>query len=119
MSYISKVFFLLIPSVGFADSVAVAASEPNPMSQWILLGSFLLVFYFLMWRPQAKRAKAHQALVSSLAKGDEVLTAGGLLGVVSKVGEQYLTITIADGVDIRVQKQSVTSMMPKGTVQSV
>ena len=79
---------------------------------------FIAIFYFLLIRPQQKKAKEHQAMVSQLAAGDEVVTAGGILGKVVEVGDNFLTLEIADNVRIKVQKFQVTSLMPKGTLKS-
>jgi len=73
-------------------------------------------FYFLLIRPQQKRQKAHTELVGALAKGDEVLTAGGILGKVTAVSEHYATVRIADNVEIKIQKSTVSQVVPKGTV---
>jgi len=79
---------------------------------------FVAIFYFLLIRPQQKKAKEHQALVSKLSTGDEVVTTGGILGKVTEVGESFVTMEIADGVRIKVQKFQVGSLMPKGTLKS-
>jgi preprotein translocase subunit YajC len=79
---------------------------------------FFVIFYFLLFRPQQKRAKEHQNLVSKLATGDEVVTTGGLLGKVTDVGDTFVTLEIADGVRIKVQKVQITQLMPKGTLKS-
>ena len=78
----------------------------------------LVLFYFLLIRPQQKRAKEHQAMLSKLAAGDEVATAGGILAKVVEVGEAFVTLEIADGVHIKVQRGQVTSLVPKGTYKS-
>ena len=82
-----------------------------------------VVLYFVMIRPQMKRQKEHRNLVANLAKGDEVLTAGGLLGKVSKVTDTYLTLEVAEladkPVEILVQKTSVSTVLPKGTIKSL
>jgi preprotein translocase subunit YajC len=83
-----------------------------------MVGVFFVIFYFLLFRPQQKRAKEHQNLLSRLATGDEVVTTGGLLGKVTEVGESFITLEIADGVRIKVQKMQVTQLMPKGTLKS-
>jgi preprotein translocase subunit YajC len=77
-----------------------------------------VLFYFMLIRPQTKRAKEHKNMVAALAKGDEVVTNGGLLGRITDVGESFLTVSIADGVEVRVQKQSVSALVPKGTMKS-
>ncbi len=74
-----------------------------------------VVLYFVMIRPQMKRQKEHKSMVDSLAKGDEVIIAGGLLGKVSKMGETYLGVEVANGVEIQVQRSSVVLVLPKGT----
>jgi preprotein translocase subunit YajC len=77
-----------------------------------------VVLYFLMIRPQAKRAKEHKAMLASLAKGDEVVAAGGVLGKVSKVGEGYVTIEISPAVEVQVQKGAVSLVLPKGSLKN-
>ncbi len=76
------------------------------------------VFWFLLIRPQQKRAKEHKSMVSALAKGDEVVTNGGLLGKISKVGDNFITLEVADGLQVQVQRMAVASLMPKGTMKS-
>jgi preprotein translocase subunit YajC len=76
------------------------------------------VFYFLLIRPQQKRAKEHKKMVEAVAKGDEVVTNGGVLGKVVDVGESFLTVTIAEGVDVKLQRSSVAATLPKGTIKS-
>ena len=77
-----------------------------------------VVFYFLLIRPQQKKAKEHQALISKISSGDEVVTTGGILGKVVEVGDSFVTIEVAEGVQIKVQKFQVGSLMPKGTLKS-
>jgi preprotein translocase subunit YajC len=76
-----------------------------------------VVFYFLLIRPQTKRAKEHRAMVAALEVGAEVATAGGIIGKVTEVTDQFLTIEIADGVQVKVQRHTVTQMLPKGTLK--
>lgn len=76
-----------------------------------------VVLYFVMIRPQMKKQKEHRAMVDALAKGDEVVTAGGLLGRVSKMGDNFIGIEIANGVEIQVQRSAVTQVLPKGTIK--
>lgn len=87
----------------------------NLMSMVMLIG-LIVVFYFLLWRPQAKRAKEHRNLISNLAKGDEVITSGGLMGKVSKLTDDFIVLMIAENVEVKVQKGSVTAVLPKGTL---
>jgi preprotein translocase subunit YajC len=74
-----------------------------------------MVLYFVMIRPQMKRQKEHKSMIDALAKGDEVIIAGGLLGKVSKMGETYLGVEVANGVEVQVQRSSVVLVLPKGT----
>lgn len=76
------------------------------------------LFYFLLIRPQTKRAKEHKKMAESLAKGDEVLTNGGILGIIDSLDDNFLTLEVADGVKLKVQRQAVASLMPKGTMKS-
>ena len=102
-------------------SAAGAAPAGGGMEMLIMLGIFGLVFYFLIYRPQAKRVKEHKSLVSSLGKGDEVLTQGGLVGKITKVSEEkdFIEIALNDTNNIVVQKSSVTALLPKGTMKSL
>lgn len=77
----------------------------------------LVIFYFLFIRPQQKRMKEHRQMVSELKKGDEVVTNGGVAGQITDVGESFLQVEIAEGVEVRVQKQAVSSLLPKGTLK--
>jgi preprotein translocase subunit YajC len=88
------------------------------MSQIVILVVFVGVFYFLLIRPQQKRMKEQQAMLSKLDKGDEVVTTGGILGRISEVNDTFVTLEIADGVRIKVQKTQITQLMPKGTLKS-
>ena len=78
---------------------------------------FVVIFYFLLIRPQQKKQKEHQAMLGKLAAGDEVVTAGGILGRIIEVGDNFITLEIADGVRIKVQRFQVTSLVPKGTLK--
>ena len=96
-----------------------APGAPGGQLQFaLLMAAFIALFYFLLIRPQQKRAKEHQALLSKLAVGDEVVTSGGMLGRVTEVGDTFVTLEIADGVRVKVQKVQVTQLMPKGTLKS-
>ena len=77
-----------------------------------------VIFYFLLIRPQQKRAKEHRAMVSELSKGDEVVTNGGVLGKITDADENFVTVEISDGVNVKVQRMAIAQMMPKGTVKS-
>ena len=103
-----------------ADAHAQAAGSAAPPGfDLIFLVLLFVVFYFLLIRPQMKRAKEHKTMVASLAKGDEVVTNGGLLGRITKVGDNFITLEIADGLEVKVQKQALASLMPKGTMKGL
>jgi len=85
----------------------------------IFFGGIALIFYFLIWRPQSKRAKEHKDLMSSLNKGDEVMTNGGILGKLTKVDDNYIVLQIHDNVEIKMQKSAVAAVLPKGTIKSI
>ena len=84
-----------------------------------LLVGFVAIFYFLLWRPQSKRRKEHQALMAGLNKGDEVVTAGGLVGRVTKVEDDFVKLEVAKDTEFRVQKSAVGATLPKGTLKSL
>ena len=89
-----------------------------PYGDIMFLVLLFAVFYFLLIRPQQKRAKEHKKMVEAVAKGDEVVTNGGLLGKVLEVGDNFLTVNIAAGVDVKLQRSSVASSVPKGTIKA-
>jgi preprotein translocase subunit YajC len=105
-------------SNAFAQGTAAGGVESNLMSFLPLILMFG-VLYFIMIRPQMKRQKEHRSMLAAMAKGDEVVTNGGIVGKVTKVGEAYVGIEIAEGTEITVQKASVTTILPKGTIKSL
>ena len=100
-------------------------AAPSPagggLEMLIMLAVFGLIFYFMIYRPQAKRAKAHRSLMSALSKGDEVLTSGGLVGKISKVSadNDFLVLALNDQNQITIKKDYITAVLPKGTIQSL
>ena len=103
------------------DAMAQASGAAAPgsgMAPLIMMGVFVVIFYFLLIRPQQKKQKEHQAMLTKLATGDEVVLAGGILGRIVDLGEQFLTIEIAENVRIKVQRFQVTSLVPKGTYKN-
>ena len=84
-----------------------------------LLFGFMILIYFLMIRPENKRRKTHQEMISSLEMGDEIVTAGGILGKVSKITDQYIELSISDNTKIKIQKASISAVLPKGTFKSI
>lgn len=101
-----------------SPAFAQATPQASPWSPLIMLAIFFAVFFFLVIRPQMKRAKDHRTMVSALAKGDEVITSGGMAGRIDDVSDSFITVEIADGVKVKVQKQAVTVVLPKGTLKS-
>jgi len=96
-----------------------ASAQGGAMFNLLFIGGMFLLFYLILWRPQAKRAKEHRELVGALGKGDEVLTSGGILGRVTKVTDDYVSVEIANGVEISLQKSAVAAALPKGTIKSI
>ena len=111
--FISEAFAQAAPAAtgGAADSMFGSLGSMLPL---VLM---FVVLYFVMIRPQMKRQKEHKAMIDALAKGDEVVIAGGLLGKVSKLGESFMHVEIANGVEVQVQRASVVQVLPKGTVK--
>jgi preprotein translocase subunit YajC len=97
---------------------AAPAQQGGSLGFILMMGLFFVIFYFMLIRPQSKRAKEHRAMLSALATGDEVVTSGGILGRVVEVGDNFITLEVADGVQLKVQKGQVATLMPKGTVKS-
>lgn len=104
--------------INSAWAQAAPAQQPDALTSFIPLILIFVVFYFLLIRPQSKRAKEHRKMVSELKAGDEVVTSGGVLGKVTEAGEQFLKVEVADGVVLKVQRATVSMVMPKGTYKS-
>jgi preprotein translocase subunit YajC len=100
-----------------AQAAPAAGAQGGGLQMIIMMGLMVVVFYFLLIRPQTKRAKEHQAMVKSLEVGSEVATSGGIIGKVTEVSEQFLTIEIADNVAVKVQRHTVSQVLPKGTIK--
>ena len=106
--------------ISTAHAQTAAAADPTGgFMQLLPIILMFVVLYFLMIRPQMKRSKEHKALIEALAKGDEVVTGGGIAGRITKVGENFVAIEVADTVEIQVQKQAVTLLLPKGTLKAL
>jgi preprotein translocase subunit YajC len=85
----------------------------------LFLVGFMVLIWFLMIRPENKRRKSHQEMLSSLEIGDEVVTAGGILGKITKIGDQFLEVTLNDSIKVKVQVSAITNVLPKGTINSI
>jgi preprotein translocase subunit YajC len=97
------------------NAYAQGAQQGSSTSFIIMMAVMFAAFYFLLIRPQQKKQKAHAALVSGLSVGDEILTAGGILGKITGVSEHYAVVKISDSTEIKIQKSSVSMVVPKGT----
>lgn len=105
-------------SDAMADGAAAAGQQGSGLLGMLPLLLIMVLFYFMLIRPQTKRAKEHKNMVEALSKGDEIVTNGGLLGRVNEVGDSFLNVEIANGVEVKVQKQSVATLVPKGTYKN-
>ena len=108
----------LLETTAYAAPAGGVGSDPG-LINILFLGGFVLIFYFLLIRPQNKRRKEHQALVTGLSKGDEVVTAGGVVGLITKVEDDFVKVQVGDGVEMRIQKSAVGATLPKGTIKGL
>jgi preprotein translocase subunit YajC len=106
-------------SLAHAQTAAAAPGGAELIQQFLPLVVIFVLFYFMLIRPQMKRAKEQKQMLTELAKGDEIVTASGQLGKIVKLGEQYVSLEIADGVITHVQKASVQTLLPKGTIKGL
>lgn len=98
---------------------APAATSQSPLPSILMMVGFILIFYFLIWRPQAKRTKEHRGMVESVAVGSEVVFAGGLMGRVTKLEGEYAVVELNRGNEVKIQKAAVISLLPQGTLNSL
>ncbi|MFV1983185.1 MAG: preprotein translocase subunit YajC [Thiohalomonadales bacterium] len=105
-------------SQAIAEAGNATAEAPDPLNFWLFMGGMIALFYFILIRPQQKRAKDARKLVESIGKGDEVMTSGGMLGKIIEVSELYASIELADNIVIRMQKSAIVSVLPKGTIKA-
>jgi preprotein translocase subunit YajC len=103
-------------SSAFAQTAAGGDMQSSLMSMLPLVLMFV-VLYFVMIRPQMRKQKEHRTMIEALARGDEVATAGGLLGTVTKLGDAYVSVQIANGVEVQLQRSAVVQVLPKGTIK--
>lgn len=109
----------MIPAA-YADAAAPAAAGPAGTGfEWIFLVGFLVIFYLMIWRPQAKRAKEQKNLLGSLQKGDEVVTTGGIAGKINKVTDDFVVLEVSDSVELKFQKGAIAATLPKGTLKAI
>lgn len=98
---------------------AAAAQQSDPLMSLLPLVVIFVLFYFVLIRPQTKRAKEHKAMVEAISKGDEVVTNGGLLGRVAAVSDNFVKVELAEGISVHVQRHAVAQLMPKGTIKGL
>lgn len=112
--------FVAVP-IAFAEDTAAAttAAHGSSISSLIMFGGIFAMMYFLMIRPQSKRAKEHRTMLTTLTKDDEVVTQGGLIGKIVRDAGNFFIITISEGIEIPVQKQAIVQVLPKGTLKNI
>ena len=119
MIFTNKTLLAAAAALASTAANAQAAPQQSGMSSLMFMVVIFVLFYFMLIRPQMKRAKEQRKMLEALQKGDEVVTASGQVGKVTKVGEQYVSLEIAEGVTTHVQKQSVQTLLPKGTIKGI
>lgn len=105
--------------ISTAHAAPAAAQGPSLMANILMIAVFIAIFYFLIWRPQAKRAKEHRSLIESLGVGSEIVFAGGLMGRITKLEGDFAVVELARGVDVKIQRASVISVLPEGTLNNL
>lgn len=108
----------MLISNAYAEAPAQQAAPAPGFEMLIMIGLFFVIMYFMIIRPQQKRQKEHKRLMDSLGKGDEIVTNGGIMGKIRSVGEDALRVEIADGVEIKMQKHAIATVLPKGTLKN-
>ncbi len=103
----------------FISDAMAAEGQGDPLTSFLPLIVIFVIFYFLLIRPQSKKAKEHKQMVGTLTKGDEVVTNGGILGKIAKIGDNFIELEVADGMSVKVQRQAIATQMPKGTIKEL
>ncbi len=105
--------------ISAAHAQGAAPAQADPLSAFLPLILLMVIFYFLLIRPQQKRNKEHKAMLGQLAKGDELITSGGVAGKLVEIGDAFITLEVADNVRIKVQKHAVSNVLPKGSLKQL
>ncbi|MFW1941726.1 preprotein translocase subunit YajC [Acinetobacter junii] len=105
--------------ISTAHAAPAAAQGPSLMANLLMIAVFIAIFYFLIWRPQAKRAKEHRSLIESLGVGSEIVFAGGLMGRITKLDGDFAVVELSRGVEVKIQRASVISVLPEGTLNNL
>lgn len=103
----------------FAAAGTTPAAQTDGTFSLIMIAAIFVLFYFMLIRPQNKKAKEHRDLIGQLKKGDEIITSGGILAKVISLDEQYIKVSLAEGIEINLQKGAVSTVLPKGTLKSL
>ena len=107
-------------SAAYAEAAAPAAAAPAGSGfEWVFLVGFMAIFYLMIWRPQAKQAKEKKNLLSNLQKGDEVVSAGGIVGKIVKVTDDFVVLEVSATVELKIQKAAISATLPKGTIKAI
>ena len=110
---------MVLISPAFAQAAAPAANPFGDYMSFLPMVAIFVVFYFLLIRPQQKRAKETRTMLNALQKGDEVVTAGGILGRISRISDQYVTVEVASNTEVTVQRGAISQLLPKGTIKAL
>ena len=105
--------------ISTAHAAGEAAQQPSLVANLLMIAVFIAIFYFLIWRPQSKRAKEHRTLIESLGVGSEVVFAGGLMGKITKIEGDFAVVELNRGVEVKVQRASVISVLAEGTLNNL
>ncbi|MFB0984404.1 MAG: preprotein translocase subunit YajC [Acinetobacter towneri] len=105
--------------ISTAHAAGEAAQQPSLVANLLMIAVFIAIFYVLIWRPQSKRAKEHRSLIESLGVGSEVVFAGGLMGKITKIEGDFAVVELNRGVEVKVQRASVISVLPEGTLNNL
>ena len=105
--------------ISTAHAAPAAQQGPSLMANLLMIAVFIAIFYFLIWRPQAKRAKEHRSLIESLGVGSEIVFAGGLMGRITKLDGDFAVVELSRGVEVNIQRASVISVLPEGTLNNL
>lgn len=112
-------FFISDALAATATTTATRGAQGDGTFSLMMIAAIFVLFYFMLIRPQNKRAKEHRELVGKLKKGDEIVTAGGILGKVSSIDEQYIKISVSEGIEVSLQRSAVSAVLPKGTLKAL
>ena len=110
---------MFLISDAYAEAPAAAAQQPDLLMSFLPLILLFGIMYFLLIRPQVKRQKEHKKMIDALGKGDEVVTSGGILGRITRLDDAFVTLEVANGVEIHIQRPAITLVMPKGTLRDL